>query len=73
MKLPPWSAAMVQLPTLTAVTVLPATVHTVGVVELKVTASAEVAVAETVPVRAPEVMFGAAPKLMVCAKPNVDN
>ncbi len=51
---------MVQVPAETAVTVLPETVHTAGVVELKLTASPEVATAVAVYVGPPTVMLGAA-------------
>ena len=57
---------MVQVPALTPVTVVPAIVQIAGVVELSVTASAELAVALSVPVP-PAVIAGAAPKVMVCA------
>ena len=57
---------MLQVPALTPVTVVPAIVQIAGVVELSVTASAELAVALTVPVP-PTVIAGAAPKVMVCA------
>ena len=43
--MPAWFAAMVQVPGLRPVTVLPLTVQTPGVEELKLTASPEVAVA----------------------------
>jgi hypothetical protein len=43
--LPPWFAAMVQVPALTPVTVLPLTVQTLVVKELRLTRSPEVAVA----------------------------
>ena len=55
---------MVQVPALTPVTLLPLTVQTLVVEELYVTASAEVAVAETVSAP-PTAIVGAAPKLMV--------
>ncbi len=46
--LPAWSAAMVQVPVVRSVTLVPATVHTSSVVELKLTARPEEAVAPTV-------------------------
>ncbi len=51
---------MMQVPTETAVTVLPETLHTPGASELKVTASPEVATAVAVYVGPPTVMLGAA-------------
>ena len=66
MALPAWLAAITQVPAVTPVTVLPETVHTPVVVELKVTGLPEAPpVALTVPVP-PTVRLGAAPKLMVC-------
>ena len=57
---------MMQLPAISTVTVLLATVQTVGVVVVKVTALPEAApVALTVPVP-PTLIVGAVPKLMVC-------
>ena len=47
MALPGWSALIVQVPVVTSVTVEPLTVQTAGVVELKVTARPEEAVALT--------------------------
>ena len=46
--LPAWSALIVQVPTVTKVTVVPETVQTLVVAEVKATASAEEAVALTV-------------------------
>ena len=57
---------MVQVPAVTPVTVVPEMVQIAGVVELRVTASAELAVALSVPVP-PMVIAGAVPKVMVCA------
>jgi hypothetical protein len=62
--LPAWFAATTQEPTATPVTVLLLTVQIDGVVEVKVTARPEVAVALTVPVP-PTVTAGAAPKVIV--------
>ena len=65
--LPAWSAAIVQEPAATPVTVVPETVQTEEVREVKVTASPEVLVALTVaapPTLTPE---GAVPKVMSCA------
>ena len=47
MPLPPWLAAIVQVPVETSVTVVPETVHTDNVCDEKVTVSPEVAVADT--------------------------
>jgi len=46
--LPPWLAARVQVPTLTSVTVAPATVQMVAVLDLNVTARPDEAVAVSV-------------------------
>jgi len=56
---------MVQVPDATPVTVLPEIVQIVGVAEVKVTASAELAVAVTVPVP-PTNTVGAAPNVIAC-------
>ena len=53
-----------QVPAARAVTVLPVTLQTVGVVVLKLTARAEVAVALTVPAP-PTTIVGEVPKVMV--------
>jgi hypothetical protein len=45
---PAWLAVIEQVPAVSSVTVDPATVHTAGVVDAKVTARPEVAVAVTV-------------------------
>jgi hypothetical protein len=62
--LPAWFAATTQEPAATPVTVLPLTVQIDAVVEVKVTASAELAVALSVPVP-PTVTAGAVPKVIV--------
>ena len=54
---PAWSAAIVQVPPPTKVTVEPATVQTAVVVEVKVTDNPEVAVAATVNAAAPNVLL----------------
>jgi hypothetical protein len=56
---------MVQVPAATSVTVPPDTVHRAGVVEAKLTARPEEAVAETANGAAPKVWFESAPKAMV--------
>jgi len=48
LELPLWLAAIVQVPEVTPVTMLPATVQTPVVVDVNVTASPEVAVADAV-------------------------
>ena len=55
---------MVQVPAASPLTLLPVTLQTVGVVVLKLTARAEVAVALTVP-ETPTTIVGEAPKVMV--------
>lgn len=64
--MPAWLAAMTQLPTAKAVTVLPATVQIGSVVDVNVTALPD---APPVAVKAPKpptVSDGIAPKLMLC-------
>ena len=63
--MPAWLAATVQVPAATIVTVLPETVHTPVVVELKLTGRPELAVAPTVNGASPKVWFARVPKLMV--------
>ena len=65
MALPACVAWTVQAPTETSVTVPLDTVHTAGVVEAKLTARPEEAVAETANGAAPKVWFESAPKVMV--------
>ena len=62
--LPAWLAATTHEPAVTPVTVLPATVQTPVVVELKVTGNPELAVALKAPL-VPTVSVGAAPNVMV--------
>jgi hypothetical protein len=57
---------MVQLPTLANVMVLPDTVQTVAVVDVKVAAKPDEAVADTVKGAPPSVLLAIAAKLMVC-------
>jgi hypothetical protein len=57
---------MVHVPAATIVTVDPETVQTAVVAELNVTASPEVAVAETVNGGLPKALFASAPKVIVC-------
>ena len=64
MVLPAWFPAIVQVPAATPVTVLPLTVQIDVVVEVKVTARPELAVALNVPVPF-TVTVGAAPKVIV--------
>jgi hypothetical protein len=64
-ELPAWFAVMEQVPRATIVTVLPETVQTATVVEDRLTASPEVAVALTVKGAAPNAMLLSAPKLIV--------
>jgi hypothetical protein len=63
--LPPCAAWMVQGPAATSVTVAPDTVQTDGVVEAKLTAKPEDAVAPTVNGAVPKGWFESAPKVMV--------
>src|ERR1035438_1515057 len=63
--LPAWVAWMVQIPAATSVTVAPDVVHTARVVEAKLTARPEEAVALTVNGAAPNVRLESAPKVMV--------
>jgi hypothetical protein len=64
---PAWLAVIEHVPAAISVTVLPATVHTEGVFEAKLTASPELAVAAIVNGGAPSVWFANAPNAMVCA------
>jgi hypothetical protein len=61
--LPAWLAAIEQEPSARTVTVLPATVQTEVVVEAKLTANPELAVAP--------IVNGATPKLTLLSAPNV--
>ena len=63
--LPACAAWIVHVPTATIVTVAPLTVHTAVVVDEKVTASADDAVALTVNVPVPSALFDNAPKVIV--------
>ena len=67
MALPGWLAVIEQEPPATIVTVLPETVQTEVVVEAKLTARPELAVALTVNGAAPYVTSLSAPNAMVCA------
>jgi hypothetical protein len=62
---PACAARMVQVPAALIVTVLPLTVHTVVVVDAKVTASPEEAVAFTVNGATPKVELATAPNVIV--------
>ena len=66
MELPAWVASIEQGPCAIIVTVFPETVHTVVVVDVKLTAKPELAVALTVNGAAPNVCPGSAAKVMVC-------
>ncbi len=63
--LPAWVASIEQVPCATNVTVLPETVQTVVVVDAKLTASPEVAVALTVNGAAPKVCAGSVAMVIV--------
>ncbi len=63
--LPPWVASIEQVPPSTKVTVLSETVQTVEVVDAKLTANSELAVALTVNGAAPYVCAGNDAKVMV--------
>ena len=65
--LPAWLALMLQLPTATNVSVLPLTVHTLGVVEAKLTARPELALATSAGGMVPRVWLPGEAKVMVCA------
>jgi hypothetical protein len=64
--LPAWLAVMEHVPTARMVTVLPDTVHTEVVVEAKVTANPELAVALMVNGAAPSETLLNAPNVIVC-------
>jgi hypothetical protein len=64
--LPDWLAVIEQVPAVRDVTVLPETEQTVAEVELKVTGSPELAVADN-PAVAPTDCPGTTAKLIVCA------
>ena len=66
MAFPAWLAVIEHEPPATIVTVLPETVQTDVVVEAKLTARPELAVASTVNGAAPELRSLSAPKVMVC-------
>ncbi len=65
MPLPAWLAVIEQEPVVSSVTLLPDTVHTVPVVEAKLTLSPELAVAVSVTGLWIRVLSASAPKLMV--------
>lgn len=65
--LPAWLAVTAQVPALTSVTVVPLTVQTLGVVDAKETASAELAVALKAGGTTPQVALAGLAKVMVCA------
>lgn len=67
--MPAWLAVIEREPAATIVTVLPETVQTEVVVEAKLTARPEFAVALTVYGETPNVTLLRAPKVMVCAAP----
>ena len=58
---------MVQVPVATNVTVLPETVQVAVLCELKITGRPEEALADIVNGGVPNVLFGSAPNVMVCA------
>ena len=63
---PDWSAAIVHVPAATRVTVVPDTVQTGVVADVKVTVSPDVAVAVTVNGGSPKALVASAPNEMVC-------
>jgi hypothetical protein len=63
--LPAWVAWMLQVPAVTRVTEFPETVHTVGVVEARLTGKPELAVALTVNGTVVKVRFEIVPKVIV--------
>ena len=65
--LPAWLAVTAQLPALTSVTVVPLTVQTLGVVDAKDTARAELAVAHMAGGATPPLVLAGLAKVMVCA------
>lgn len=71
--LPAWLAVTLQLPTLTRLSTVPLTVHTAVVVELKLTARPEVAVATRAAGCTPRVWLPGELKLMVCARVDTVN
>ena len=70
--MPACDAWIVQVPTLTIVTVEPLTVQTDGVSDVKLTASPEDAVALSVNGDVPQGLLPSAPKVMVCATPAIE-
>ena len=64
---PAWLALMLQVPTATSVSVLPLTVQTLGVVDAKLTAKPELAVATSAGGVVPSVWLPGEVKLMLCA------
>lgn len=67
MALPGWRASIVQVPKVSSVSVVPLTVHTAGVVDVKDTTRPEVAVATSAGAGVPSVWLAGPTKLMVCA------
>ena len=65
--MPAWLAVMEQAPSATTVTVPPETVQTEAVVDAKLTARAELAVAATGNGVTPRATLPSAPKAMLCA------
>jgi hypothetical protein len=65
--LPVWLASTEQVPTATSVSVVPATVHTPGVVDAKVTVKPEVALALSAAGAVPRVWLPGDVKVMLCA------
>ena len=63
--MPAWFASIVQVPEPTMVTVVPETVHTLVVSELKTTARPELAVADTVNGGSPKLFPPSAGKVIV--------
>ena len=64
--MPAWLATMVQVPAATSVSVVPLTVQVLGVVELKVTARPELALAASGGGGVPRVWLPGEAKVMVC-------
>ena len=65
--MPDWDAVIVQVPIPVGVTVVPASEHTEGGVEAKLTVNEELAVAESAKGAEPTARLGSEPKVMLCA------
>ena len=65
--MPAWLAVAVQVPALTSVNVVPLIVHTAGVIDAKLTARLELAVAVNGAGGVPRVWLSGEVKVMVCA------